>query len=210
MATTHALIGLAVGALSLWVAPEHAPAALVAGLAGGVFPDLDLYAGHRKTLHFPAYYPAAAAMSIAFAAVAGHPAATALAAFLAAAAAHAAMDVLGGGLELRPWEATSELGVYDHWRGVWLAPRRWVRYDGAPEDLGLAGAVGLPLLWVLEGPWPGLVAGILAVSAVYVGLRRPLAHLAERLAAALPAAARRYVPRRFLVEPEPAGGPAWR
>jgi hypothetical protein len=49
MATTHALVGVLLGSASLFVAPELAPIAVFAGLAGGVFPDFDLYSGHRKT-----------------------------------------------------------------------------------------------------------------------------------------------------------------
>ncbi|MEF8780015.1 MAG: metal-dependent hydrolase, partial [Haloferacaceae archaeon] len=60
MLPTHALGGMAVALPLLAVSPELAPVALVAGLLGGIFPDLDLYVGHRKTLHYPVYYGAAA------------------------------------------------------------------------------------------------------------------------------------------------------
>ncbi len=50
-------------------APEFASIALVAGLLGGVFPDLDLYAGHRKTLHFPVFYSAVATVAVVVAAL---------------------------------------------------------------------------------------------------------------------------------------------
>lgn len=209
MATTHALAGLALGAVALTVAPEQAPAVLAAGLLGGAFPDLDLYAGHRKTLHFPTYYPLAAVPAAGVATVIGHPVSMAAAVFLAAAALHSAMDAFGGGLELRPWEGTSDRAVFDHWRGAWVPPRRWVRYDGAPEDLALAGVVGLPLLATLEGPWPALVAVLLGVSAGYVLLRKPLVRVAEALVLLLPMRALRYVPERFLEGLEPGSdGPA--
>src|SRR6056297_1290775 len=104
MATTHALAGLALAALVAPIAPEHAPTAAAAGLAGGVFPDLDLYAGHRRTLHFPVYYAVAAAPAVAFAALAPSALTVGVAVFLAAAALHAASDALGGGLELEPWK----------------------------------------------------------------------------------------------------------
>src|SRR6056297_545185 len=66
-------------------------------------------------------------------------------------ALHAASDALGGGLELKPWRATSERAVYDHFRGRWIRPRRWVRYDGAPEDLAFAGILAGSLLLYAEG-----------------------------------------------------------
>ena len=56
MLPTHALAGMALALPVALVAPEYAPAALAAGFVGGVLPDLDLYTGHRKTLHFPTYY----------------------------------------------------------------------------------------------------------------------------------------------------------
>jgi len=205
MATTHGLAGLALGVGVSAIAPEHAPIALSAGLAGGVFPDLDLYAGHRKTLHFPSYYPLAALPAAAVAVVTANPLAVAVAVFLAAAALHTAMDVFGGGLELRPWEGTSDRGVFDHRQGVWLAPRRWVRYDGAPEDFGLAVIVGLPLLSRLHGDWLTLVLGLLAVSAAYVLLRKPMVWAAETLVRVLPLQVLAYVPDRFLVGLEPPG-----
>ncbi|MXR22163.1 metal-dependent hydrolase, partial [Halobacterium sp. PCN9] len=67
MATTHALVGLAIAAVVSLVAPEFGMIAAAAGIAGGVFPDLDLYAGHRRTLHFPVYYAVATVPAVAVA-----------------------------------------------------------------------------------------------------------------------------------------------
>ncbi|WP_435143921.1 metal-dependent hydrolase [Halobaculum sp. P14] len=203
MATTHAAVGAAVGAAAAAVAaaaPELTPVLLAAGAAGGVFPDFDLYAGHRRTLHFPVYYWVAAAVAVAVAVAAPSALTVAASVFVVAAAAHSAMDAVGGGLELRPWEATSQRAVYNHFHGRWEPPRRWIRYDGAPEDLLLAGAATAPTLFVAGGdPVVVRVAlGALAVSAGYVALRRPLASVAERLAAVAPAPVRPYVPDRFL------------
>ena len=54
MATTHAVMGVALVAL---VFPEFGSvptvAVLLAAFCGGVAPDLDMAATHRKTLHFP-------------------------------------------------------------------------------------------------------------------------------------------------------------
>lgn len=198
MATTHALWGLAVGAATLVLAPEHAPAALAAGLLGGAFPDLDLYAGHRKSLHFPVYYTLVAVVASGLALVTAHPFAVAAAVFLVAAAVHSVMDVFGGGLELRPWEGTSDRAVFDHWRGRWVVPRRWVPYDGAPEDLVVAVAVAVPLLFVLDGAWLSVVTGLLALSTGYALLRKPMVWAAEQLVGWLPLRVLRYVPERFL------------
>ncbi|UPV76159.1 metal-dependent hydrolase [Halorussus limi] len=193
MATTHALFGMALGAVALFVAPEYAAVAIAAGGVGGLFPDLDLAGDHRKDLHFPVYYSFAAAPALALAVLA--PSATTVAAgvFLASAALHAAGDALGGGLELRPWEATSEEAVYDHFHGRWVAPRRWIRYDGAPEDLLAAAAFALPGVLYAE-PLQRVVLLLLGVSMVYALVRKRLVDLGELLADRLPTGLAAYVP----------------
>lgn len=197
MATTHAFMGMALALPVLASAPEFAPAAFVAGLVGGLAPDLDLYAGHRKMLHYPVYGPIAAAPAIGIALLAPSTATVVLAVGLAAAALHAVTDGVGGGLELRPWLAGSERAVYSHYHGRWIRPRRWIRYDGAPEDLALAGFVAAPLVVAGEGPVAVVTVALLAVSAVYVLLRKHLATVAERLAGLAPAPLHPYLPERY-------------
>ena len=204
MATTHALVGAAIAAAAAVVLPETAPAVLAAAVAGSVFPDLDIYAGHRRTLHYPAYYWVAVAVTLVVAATSPIPVVIAAALFLLGAAVHSVMDAFGGGLELRPWEGNSERAVYDHLNGRWLPPRRWVPYDGAPEDLLLAGVLSVPAFVVFGGD-PSVrtgLLGILAVSVVWVALRRRVAAVSERLAASLPASVRPFVPERFLTADE--------
>ena len=199
MATTHGLAGLLLGSVALVVAPEFAPAAMVAGFAGGVFPDLDLYAEHRKTLHFPVYYSLVALVTVGVALAAPSSITVGVAVFLLAAALHSLTDMFGGGLELRPWEGTSERAVYSHYHGRWIRPRRWVGYDGAPGDLALASALAIPPLlfvdWQLVEP---VVVGAVGVSGVYTLVRKRLADLAENAAAFIPAPVRPYVPERYL------------
>nr|WP_049895680.1 hypothetical protein [Halopiger xanaduensis] len=197
MATTHALWGMVLALPVLATAPEFAPAAFLAGLVGGLAPDLDLYVGHRKTLHYPVYAALATVPAVGLAVFVPSTATIVLAVGLAAAAAHAATDAVGGGLELRPWLAGSERAVYSHYHDRWIRPRRWVRYDGAPEDLGLAGVAAAPLVVAADGPVAVVVLVLLAVSAVYVLLRKPLATVAERFARAVPSPLRPYVPERY-------------
>ena len=198
MATTHALAGVAVAALVALVAPEQAGVALAAAFVGGLFPDLDLYAGHRKTLHFPVCYWPLALVAGVLAAIATGPATVGLACFLLAAALHSAMDVLGGGLELRPWEATSERAVYNHFAGRWHRPRRWVRYDGAPEDALLGLVLAVPALLVAGTAMRWLVGGTLCLSVGYVLVRRWVPVLTERLVGFVPAELVEHVPERFV------------
>lgn len=198
MATTHALAGLLLGACWLGVVPEFGLVAMLAGFAGGIAPDLDLYWAHRKTLHFPVYYSVATVPALAVALAVPSAAAVAVAAFLLAAAVHSLTDVFGGGLELRPWEGTSEEGVYSHYHGRWLRPRRWVAYDGAPADLALAAVLAFPVPFVAGGPVEPLVAATVLVSIGYAAVRKRLPDLAEGLEPFVPAPVRAYVPERYL------------
>jgi hypothetical protein len=197
MLPTHAVVGLALAAPLSYLAPEAAPIALAGALVGSVFPDLDLYAGHRRTLHYPTVYSVAALPAAAVAALATSSPSVALAAFLAGAAVHCRMDRYGGGLELRPWEGTSDRAVYDHVRARWRRPKRWIRYDGSPRDLLLLVALAVPLLVVLGGPYRVVVAVAVAVGAVYVALRRRLASIAPVVFGYVPDRLLRYVPDRY-------------
>ncbi|WP_193362444.1 metal-dependent hydrolase [Halogranum rubrum] len=198
MATTHALAGVVLGTLVFLVAPDVGTVPVLAAALGGLFPDFDLYAGHRKTLHFPVYFSLAAVPAALVALAAPGVATLSVALFLLAAATHSVMDAFGGGLELKPWEATSERAVYDHFRGQWIPPRRWIRYDGAPEDLLLAVAFAVPPLLVFEGTVELAVGVALAISAAYALLRKPMVAAAEQLVAVLPTTVLSYVPERFI------------
>lgn len=197
MLPTHALGGMVLAVPLSALAPEAAAGVVLAGGAGGTLPDLDMYAGHRRALHYPVYYSLAAVVAVAAALVTPGALVAAVAALLVGAAAHSVADAFGGGLELRPWEGTADRAVYDHYGGRWIAPRRWVRYDGAPEDLLLAGALAAPLALVAEGPLAWLVGGLLAVAAVYTAVRRRLPAVADALVARLPDHTRRHLPARY-------------
>lgn len=180
MLPTHVVVGMAIAAPVLVLAPELAPAAIAGAIVGSILPDLDLYVGHRRTLHYPTGFSVAAVVALAATVLVADPgpAIVATAFVLTGAALHSRMDRYGGGLELRPWEGTSERAVYDHVRGRWCKPQRWIRYDGAPEDLLLTMVVGVPLLVVFEGPFQWVVGGALLVGTAYALVRRRLAGLA--------------------------------
>jgi len=197
MLPTHALVGLALAAPLALYAPGLATPALLGALVGGILPDLDMYAGHRKTLHYPTFYPLAAVPAAVVAVIWTGPVTVAVAFGLLAAAAHCRMDVYGGGLELRPWEGTSDRAVYDHARGEWRRPQRVVPYDGSPADLALAALVGVPLFVVLDGAFAALVAAALGIATTYGLLRRYLAELAPTVFAHVPEPLEGYVPERY-------------
>jgi len=181
MLTTHALVGALLAVPVAFVAPEYAPAALVAGFVGGGFPDADVLARHRKTLHFPRYYGYAAAVAAAVAFAYTSPLTVAAVFFFAGAWAHSLADILGAGPEPRPWEARSDRAVYDHAARGWIRPRRWVRYDGAPEDLAIVVFVSVPVAYVAPRALVYAVAAALAVSVAYTVFRRQVVPVAERV-----------------------------
>jgi hypothetical protein len=200
MLPTHALLGLAIAAPLVALAPELASPALVGGFVGGLLPDLDLYAGHRRTLHYPTLYAVAAVPIAILTALVTTPWLVATTFLFLGAALHCRMDRYGGGLELRPWEGTSERAVYDHVESRWRAPKRWIRYDGAPEDLVLTLLVGVPLWVVLEEPFRWLVGVALVVGTLYGLLRRRLADIAPVIFGSVPESVDDYVPSRYKQE----------
>lgn len=197
MLPTHAVVGLAIATPLVTLAPDLAPAALTGGLFGGIFPDLDLYSGHRKTLHFPTGYVVAAVPAAGIALLAPGPITVGFACFAFGAVAHCRMDRYGGGLELEPWEETSDRAVYDHARGEWREPKRWIPYDGSPRDLLLLTAVAVPLLVTLAWPFRGVVGLALLTGVLYVILRQRLAALAPVVFGYVPEWLSAYVPDRY-------------
>jgi hypothetical protein len=200
MLPTHVLAGMLLAAPLVRVAPELATVGFVAGFLGGLLPDLDMYTGHRRTLHYPVYYSAAAALALVAALAVQSALTVAAALFLLGAALHSVSDMYGGGLELRPWEGNSDRAVYDHYRERWIAPRAGVRYDGAPEDLALCVALGVPLLVLLDGPLRLVVVGTLVVAVAYTALRRHLAELAALAIPFVPTVLTPYLPDRYADE----------
>ena len=182
MSTTHSVMGAA--AVALFVAPtapELAPAAALAALLGGAFPDADLFADHRRTLHFPEGYWVAAAPATVLALLSPSAWTVGAAVFLASAGLHSATDVFGGGLGLRPWQQDDPRGVFNHVQGRWLRPRRWIRYDGAPEDLALAAVCALPVVLTFDGALRLVTYAMLALSVPYTAFRKRLPALEARL-----------------------------
>lgn len=201
MLPTHALAGMLLALPVCYVTPEFAGVALLAGLLGGSVPDLDMYAGHRKSLHYPVYYSILAVSSLFVAVFVPLGATVSVAVFLMGAAVHSVADVLGGGLELRPWEAASDRAVYDHYRERWIAPRRWISYDGSPGDLLVSYTLAVPLVVALEGSFRGVVIAALAVASVYTAVRQYLPTLAVAVLAVagpwLPESVRSSIPPRY-------------
>lgn len=188
MATTHALIGAALAAVAYPFLPGAVPpsAVVAAGFLGGLVPDLDLFAEHRRSLHFPVGYSVLAAVLAGVAALTAAPLVVLVGVVVASAAVHALSDVFGGSPEPEPWNPTLDIAVYNHVLGRWHRPRRYVRYSGAPEDFLLGAAFGL-LAVAVPATGTGVDAALLAVivgSGLFAFVRRRL-HAAPRVARCL-------------------------
>lgn len=175
MATTHAYAGLAIVAPIAYAVPEFGLPLAIGALVGGVAPDLDLVFDHRRTLHFPVYGGAVAIPAIALATLAPSGITAAIAAFALAAWVHAASDALGSGPEMDPWKNPREEAVYDHFGGRWVRARKYVRYDGAPEDFALGAAFAVPALVVFDGPIRVAIVAGLVPALGYTVFRRRIA-----------------------------------
>ena len=64
--------------------------------------------------------------------------------------------------------------MYVHPAGEWVRPRRWIRYDGAPEDLLAAAVFSIPGLVLFDGWVRTLTVVGLVVSVLYVAVRKRL------------------------------------
>lgn len=198
MLPTHVLCGMLLAVPLLWVAPELAIVGLVAGLLGGAFPDFDMYVGHRRTLHYPVYYSIITLPIVGIAAIAPNALTVGVAFFMLGAAAHSIADIFGGGLELRPWEATSDRAVFDHFHGRWIQPRRFIRYDGSIEDLFIAISLSIPMLLLFTDIFQFVVIAVIGIAILYTVLRRQLAKIASIVVKLVPAPLVGYVPPRYL------------
>lgn len=176
MATTHAFAGLALVSPVAYLVPEFALPLAVGAIIGGIAPDLDVAMVHRQTLHFPVYGGFGTLIAVGLTLIAPSPLTAFLTAAVTTAWLHALSDAIGSGPELDPWTNPSNRAVYDHARGVWIRPRHWIRYDGAPEDALIAVTLAVPALFVFGSyDWLQLLIGVgIAVSLAYTLLRRRL------------------------------------
>lgn len=172
MLFTHLLAGLLVG-LGV-TALGGGPLALPAGLVGGLLPDLDMLADHRRSLHSPVGF-AVVGVPLAVAGYwLGADPVLAVGTLLLAAWVHSAMDVFGSARELRPWERTSQEAVYNHVLGRWHAPRRLL-YDGSPRDLGLCLLLAALVGWHGDPTAVRIAVALVVPAAVYALSRRTIA-----------------------------------
>jgi hypothetical protein len=184
MGTTHAAIGLALAAPLLWIAPQYAVHGALAAVAGGFLPDADVVFGvHRRTLHFPVLGWPVVAGTAAVAVLVPGPWTVAAASLALAATVHASIDVFGAGTELRPWRATEDRAIYVHPLGRWLEARRYVRYDGSPEDLALTIVFALPGIVLFDGIVQRVAIALVVIGGLYALVRKRVPDAWERILA---------------------------
>lgn len=197
MALTHGAVSVGLVALAMPLFGEYAgPPLLVAALVGGIAPDVDLVANHRRTCHYPVGYTLLTGALAVWTRRSPSTAFVVAAVAVGSAALHAWSDVLAGSVEPAPWNPTTERAVYNHTLGGWHRPRRYVRYSGAPEDFLLAlGGVTLALLSPATGPTAAAgLLWLLVVAGGYTLCRRRLSELPDRLATLLPERVLRVCP----------------
>jgi len=185
MLPTHILIGLALVSPIIPSLPPSFHLPVVIGvILGSTFPDLDLVFGmHRKTLHTPYYGWIALGVVSVIAALHTTPLTIAAVAFTFGASQHSLSDVIGGGLEERPWEQTATRAVYNHRHKTWLKPRNYITYDGSPSDLAVFGVLG-GLTYSTYSIFPyytELLASLTIIGLTYTISRKILPELDEYL-----------------------------
>lgn len=172
MLPTHVLMGGLISSSMLFIAPEYEFAALTAAVMGSILPDLDMVLSHRKTFHYPFYFTLPAILAVVAAAVYPVEGTVFAAFFLLGAAVHSLSDIFGGDLGTRPWERNDDRGVYHHRNGEWISPRRWIPYDGSPQDFLASFLLAIPLLLLHTGWVEQLVLVTVAVAFVYMLVRK--------------------------------------
>jgi hypothetical protein len=182
MNTTHGMVGLSIATIAMVYWPAFAVVAAIAILVGSIFPDLDLVIGeHRRSLHFPVLGWIAVGPTLAAAVLSPLEVTVAVAFFVLGVAIHSTMDIMGGGPEMRPWLVHSDRAVYAHYPGRWFRPRRWIRYDGAPEDFVFGVIAAIPALLVYDGWIRRFVLAALLASLLYTVFRKQIPDLSKQL-----------------------------
>lgn len=165
MLPTHVIFGL------LLVTPAvllfDLPASVLYGaVIGSILPDIDLLFGvHRKTVHFPVYSLGISVGAIILVILYPITELFILCGVILGFTFHSASDVFGSGLEVHPWERTSDKAVYNHYTDSWEEPLHYLSYDGSPTDLFalLSGSGMIWIIWVNQNYIP-YIREILLIS----------------------------------------------
>lgn len=184
MAPTHVFVSLLLASPLLLIAPEASIFVFAFAVIGGFLPDFDLFFGtHRKTLHFPSGYFVGSLVFILIAFVYTTVGTISLAALAIGVCSHVFGDILGAGLEYKPWEKTSDRGVYNHIEDEWIAPTYILGHDGSLRDF-TALLFMSPLVFFVYSDVSFIVefiVGIVLLALLYSALRKILPSIEEYL-----------------------------
>ena len=172
MGSTHALFGMLLGSTILLWQPELLLPVGLAAFIGGLFPDLDMPFDHRETLHYPVQFWFVAVIALVYAVLSPGIYTVSMFYFVLAAAVHSTSDILGGGLEEKPWKMSADRAVYDHFNEKWWSPRYFIRYDGSPEDLLLTILFGAACYLIYSPNYTALIGFTVLISAIYAAVRK--------------------------------------
>ena len=198
MLPTHALSGMIISLPLFYFKPELAYIGLISGLIGSVFPDSDMYWGHRKTLHYPVYYSVLAFLSLTAFLIYTTPATLAISFFLIGCTIHTLSDILTAGLELKPWKQQSKKAVYNHYSQEWIEPKHIIAYDGSKGDLAILLSLSIPLLFILGPKSKLFVFTMVIIGIIYSLLRKKLPNIGVQLIEYIPSRYMKYVPNRYI------------
>ncbi|MFQ3307977.1 MAG: hypothetical protein ACI977_000192 [Candidatus Nanohaloarchaea archaeon] len=172
MATTHGLIGVLTALPLYFISPELFMAGVTGAFAGGIFPDLDLYHGHRKMLHYPLYYNFAWMAILPVLLIYPVPNTAAVFFFLLSAGVHCYSDRFGGPKDSRPWKNDSGEAVYSHYHSKWLRPEKIIPYDGSKEDFVVLLLASIPTIYLIRGNLRLITILLVIMSGLYTLFRR--------------------------------------
>ncbi|MFB6242116.1 MAG: metal-dependent hydrolase [Candidatus Nanosalina sp.] len=146
MFSTHILAGGTLGLIATFFAPQLVPLAVLGGMIGGFLPDVDMFAEHRKTGHRPFQYLILTTLLLAAAYIQTTQALIFASFLFASMTLHGFMEIYSNGKTMRPQEETDDRAVYNHLKGEWIEPKRWVLCS-SKEDLAIMLLVAAPLLY---------------------------------------------------------------
>jgi len=171
MLTTHILIGGAFGSLVALFIPPYVFPAVVAGMVGGLLPDIDTFLHHRKTMHWPVIGTISVAIALPLFLSYPSPLTASLFFFLGGFSLHAWSDVLSAGDELRPWQEKDDRAAYNHLKQEWITARRLV-HDGSLFDFLLSIGAAATIYLLTDGLLSSLLIALVSISLIYSTVRK--------------------------------------
>ncbi|MFB6213678.1 MAG: hypothetical protein ABEJ07_03910 [Candidatus Nanohaloarchaea archaeon] len=175
MVSTHILIGGLIGYLFSTAISVNPVTLALAGMLGGLIPELDFLIGHhRKTLHFPYSYFLLSIPVLILIPFFQAELLILLATVLVSAGVHSFMDIFAGA-ELRSWDESEweDTAVYDHIRDKWIQPQR-IAYGGSMRDFLLSTICFFSTIYLINDPKILLIAtGLIVFSVAYtMGIKK--------------------------------------